>query len=79
MEADPNNKYPVGFEGFMPIDLISPSQPDDGSLSSSTGEPVSVYTYRGKFVVENGNHRYYDALRDRRKTLYVEVVGDSSY
>lgn len=72
-------KYPIGYTGHMPIGLISPSQPDDGSPSRSNGKAASVYKFGGGYIIEHGNHRYYDAVIDGSRTLYVTVVEDPSY
>lgn len=42
---------------------IHPSQPDDGSYSCSDG-PVSVFFDRGKWIILDGNHRYYRYLQE---------------
>ncbi len=54
---------------------ITPAQPDDGHYSRSIG-PVRVYVDGTELRILDGNHRYYDVLREQGKNgeLTVRVV-----
>ena len=63
----------------MPIGLISPSQSDDGRRSKGDNRAVWVYSSGGKFIITDGNHRYYTALEEGRPAVKVTVNEDPSY
>ena len=63
----------IGEILFLGVGKVIPTQPDDGSESCTEG-PISVSIDGGKFLIIHGNHRYYDAKRERGEDGQVRVI-----
>lgn len=56
----------------LELNSIHPSQPDDGKYPRSRG-PISVFSDRGRWIIRDGNHRFYRSKDEKGGNAIVQV------
>ena len=70
-ELNPN-KLEIGDVGYIPIQLLKPSQPDDKKYSLSKS-PIEICSDKENIIVIHGNHRYYQEIKESNKKILAVV------
>ncbi|MBI2029913.1 hypothetical protein HYT02_05845 [Candidatus Gottesmanbacteria bacterium] len=63
----------IGKAVQMPLSNLTPTQPFDGKLNTSTS-PIEACFDNGSILIIHGNHRYWTAIKEYRDEVILLPV-----